>query len=208
MAKRIRKKAKAELASAAFQRQAVTQSEVLRLSYAQCQKLPKSRRQYVLDIASDQWTSRFASMDDAQDVARESRKWARLRDEFVESTDQPLEIHCFTWNYDAHRGMAPLIKLMKNPRCDAGTALRLYWVNDPYYYSQYGSIADCPYREEQDAMRLLRTIKARFERAGFASRKIPFDPTPWLTDGKRDADSLGVPEIMRAAVPTRGKSGG
>jgi hypothetical protein len=208
MAKRIRKKTKAELGSPAFQRQAVTQAEVLRLSYAQCEKLSKSRRQYVLDIAGDHWTHRFPSLDDAQAVARESRKWARLRDEFVESADEPLEIHCFTWNYDAHRGMAPLIKLMKNPRCDAGTALRLYWVNDPYYYSQYAGVADCPYREEQDAMRLLRTIKLRFERKGFASRKIPFDPTPWLTDGERDADSLGVPEIMRAAVPAPGKSRG
>ncbi len=40
---------------------------------------------------------------------------------------------------------------MKRPACDAGTALRLFWINDPVYYSQYATISECPYEEEQDA---------------------------------------------------------
>ncbi len=205
---RVRKKTKAELASPAFKKQSAAKAEVLTLSYAQCEKLSKSRRQYVLDVADDQWWDRLPDTDDDRAVARERRRWSKLRRQFVETADKPLEIHCFTCNYNAERGMAPLIKLMKNPSCDAGTALRLYWINDPYYCSAYKTISECPYSEVQDSMRLLRTIKHRFENEGFTSRKIPFDPAPWLTDGERSADMLGLPEVMLSAVAPRSRRPG
>src|SRR5690349_15834179 len=99
MTKRVRKKTKMELASPAFNNQAAAQANVLTLCYAQCEKLGKSRRQFILDIAGDEWRYRFPRRDDAKAVARESRRWAKLRNEFVETADKPLEIHCFTCNY-------------------------------------------------------------------------------------------------------------
>jgi hypothetical protein len=45
---------------------------------------------------------------------------------------------------NASRGMQPLVQLVKHPACDAGTAFRLYWINDPVYYSQYATSPSVP----------------------------------------------------------------
>ena len=135
-------------------------------------------------------------MDDASAFARESRKWSKLRREFLRSVTKPLEIHCFACNYNADRGLRPLVKLVKLPSCDAGTASRLFWINDPVYYSQYETISDCPYHEEKEAMRLLRAVKQRFKKNDFKSSKIYFDPTPILQADDIDLEALRLPESM------------
>ena len=200
MAKKVRKKTKAELADPAFRKRAATQSEVLMRAHAECEKLSKTRSQYILDVADDVWISRFEDKDDDTAFEKECRKWAKLRREFVKSVSRPLEIHCFTCHYNACRGMQPLVQLVKHRSCDAGTALRLYWVNDPVYYSQYAALSDC-HDEEQDAMRLLKAIERRFKKNDFKTRKIYFDPQPWLEADDVDLESLRLPQSMLAAVP-------
>ena len=103
--------------------------------------------------------------------------------------------------YNADRGLKPLIRLMKHPSCDAGTALRLFWINDPVYFSDYSTISECPYEEEQDAMRLLRTIKLRFKKNDFQSKKMYFDPEPWIQEDDVDLEVLQLPAAMLQAVP-------
>lgn len=201
MAKKVRKKTKAELADPAFRKRASKQSEVLMQSHAASEKLSKSRHQYVLDVADDAWISRFEQKDDAVAFEKECRKWEKLRREFPRSIDKPLEIHCFTCNYNASQGMKPLIHLVKHPLCDAGTALRLFWINDPVYYSQYETISECQYDEERDAMRLLNAIERRFKNNDFKSRKIYFDPQPWIEADDVDLDVLNLPESILAPVP-------
>ncbi|QDT18463.1 DUF4274 domain-containing protein [Gimesia chilikensis] len=90
---------------------------------------------------------------------------------------------------------------MKHPSCDAGTALRLFWINDPVYFSDYSTISECPYEEEQDAMRLLRTIKLRFKKNDFQSKKMYFDPEPWIQEDDVDLEVLQLPAAMLQAVP-------
>ena len=201
MAKKVRKKTKAELADPAFRKRASTQSEVLTQSHAASERLSKSRHQYLLDVADDVWISRFEHKDDDSAFEKECRKWEKLRREFVKSVDKPLEIHCFTCNYNASRGMKPLIQLVKHPKCDAGTALRLFWINDPVYYSQYATISECPYDEERDAMKLLKAIERRFKNGDFKSRKIFFDPQPWVDADDVDLESLALPDAMLAPIP-------
>jgi hypothetical protein len=208
MAKRVRKKTKAELAAPAFRNRALSQSEVLTQSYAECKRLSKARHQFVLDVANYEWMNRFPYRDDENALAKEDRNWERLLRDFVKTANKPLEIHCFTCNYDASRGMKPLLQLVKNAFCDAGTALRLFWVNDPVYYSQYTSITDCPYPEEQDSMRLLRAIKRRFKRNDFSSRKVFFDPAPWIAADDVDLRVLDLPDSMHTAVSKLKETGG
>ncbi|QDT97407.1 DUF4274 domain-containing protein [Gimesia aquarii] len=202
MAKKVRKKTKAELADPAFRKRATTQSKVLTLSYSECDKLAKSRHQYILDVAASEWINRFESIDDDAAFEKECRKWDKLRREFVKSVSKPLDIHCFTCNYDASNGMKPLIQLGKHPSCDAGTALRLFWVYEPvFYYSQYATISECAYEEDQDAMRLLKAIERRFKKSNFKTHKIYFDPKPWLEACEVDLESLRLPDSMLVSVP-------
>jgi hypothetical protein len=102
---------------------------------------------------------------------------------------------------NAIRGMQPLVQLVKHPACDAGTALRLFWINDPVYYSQYATIAECPDEDEQAAMKLLQAIRRRFKKGDFQTRKIYFDPEPWIEAADVDLAMLKVPDSMLAAVP-------
>lgn len=201
MAKKVRKKTKAELADPAFRERAATQGDVLVQSLAECDRLSKTRHQFVLDVAAYNWMHRFPDVDDDVAFRRESRTWAKKRREFITDVEKPLEIHCFTCNYNADAGLKPLVKLVKNHACDAGTALRLFWINDPVYYSQYETISECPNPEEQDGMRLLRAIRQRFKRRDFKSSKIYFDPTPWLHDDDVDLEVLDLPEPMLSPIP-------
>lgn len=201
MANRVRKKTKAELADPAFRKRGATQGEVLMQAFAACDRLSKTRHQFVLDVAAYNWMHRFGNSNDDAALQRESRKWAKKRRAFIAEANKPLEIHCFTCNFNADEGLNSLIKLVKNPACDSGTALRLFWINDPVYYSQYETISECPYPEEQDGMRLLRAIKQRFKRGDFKSSRIYFDPTPWLQADDVDLDVLDLPEAMLLPIP-------
>ncbi|MCH9655565.1 MAG: DUF4274 domain-containing protein [Planctomycetes bacterium] len=201
MAKRVRKKTKTELADPTFRKRVSSQSEVLLRAYAECEKLSKSRLQFIYDLAEGAWVNRFVNLDDDVAFEKESRRWAKLRREFVNTVEKPREIHCFTCLYSADQGIKPLIRMMKHPSCDAGTALRLFWIYDPAYYSDYRTISECPDDEEQDVMRLLRTIKRRFKQNDFKTNKIYFDPEPWIEAGDLDLEALQLPDSMLAAVP-------
>lgn len=201
MAKKVRKKTTTELADPTFRLRASSQSDVLKRACAECEKLTRSRRQYILDVADDAWVSRSENRGDYAAFEKERRSWAKLRREFVKSVSKPIEIHCFTCSYNASRGVEPLIQLIKHPSCDAGTALRLFWINDPVYYSQYSTSSECPCEEEQDVMKLLKAVERRFKKSDFKTRKIYFDPQPWVEADDVDLEALNLPDSMLATVP-------
>lgn len=203
MAKRIRKKTKEELAAQEFQNRSQQQAAVLTASWEACDKLSKKRRQFILDIADNDWIARFEHMDDEVAYKRESRKWDKLRAAFLAEATKPLELHWFSCNWNADRGLAPLLKVVKNVHCDAGTALRLYWINDPYYLQDYHTIAECDDEDEQEILRLLRTIERRFNRGDFATSRIPFDPTAWVDDAHAESAIHVTPEILHVPILQR-----
>ena len=205
MAKRVRKKTKAELASPKFRDRSKYQAAVLMDAYRACDKLSKKRHQFILDIADNHWVNRFENMDDHKAYDRETRIWNRLRSEFLRDTTKPLELHCFTCNWNAGRGLKPLLKIIKNKNCDAGTALRLYWINDPYFYQEYATIGECSYEEEREMLRILRAIERRFKADDFATKRIPFDPTPWIDDKYIESAVHVMPDVMRGPIKTRTK---
>ena len=200
MAKKIRKKTKSELTSAKFRNRSKHQAAVLTLSHSFGEKLSKKRDQFIRDIASNDWEFRFKDLDDHAAYNRESRKWKKERASFLQEASKPLELHWFTCNWNAGRGLKPLSKIVKNPHCDAGTALRLYWINDPYYYQEYAAISDCPYEDEREMLRILRSIERRFKRCDFATSNISFDPTPWIDDKYLPFAIHQMPEVMREQV--------
>ena len=201
MAKAVRKKTKKELAEPAFRKRMASQAEVLIRSAAECEKLSQARLQFICNLSAGDWISHFAEIDDDAAFEKESRRWDQLRREFLKTVEKHREIHCFTCHYNADQGLKPLIRMMKNPACDAGTALRLFWLYDPFFYSEYRTISECPDEEMQDAMRLLRTIKLRFKKNDFQSKKIYFDPEPWIPADDVDLEVLQLPETMLQAVP-------
>ena len=206
MAKKVRKKTKSELASTKIRDRSKHQAAVLTQSYRAAEKLSKKRNQFILDIAAEAWAHRFEEVDDYAAYQREARKWKKERTAFLIEASKPLELHWFTCNWNAGGGLKPLSKIVKNEYCDAGTALRLYWINDPYYYQEYATISECPYEEEQDMLRILRAIERRFKRADFRTARIPFDPTPWIEDKYLASAIHQMPDVMREPVgKTKGK---
>lgn len=205
MAKRVRKRTKAEFASPRFRKRSGNKTSALTQSHHACDKLSNRRRQYILDIADYRWIHRFDGRDDDSAFRREPRKWDKLRTAFLKEATKPLELHWFSCNWNCDRGVSPLLKVVKNASCDAGTALRLYWLNDPYYYQEYRTIGECPYDEEREMLRILRTIECRFKSGDFSTKRIPFDPAPWISDDYSESAVHEIPAIMREPILPRSR---
>lgn len=191
----MRKQTKAELADAAWQSRGERQGAITARSYrAVIERLAPERLQEIRDIAGVDWEA-----DDPEDdraIDRELRELARRQRRFVDEVDDPLEIHAFTCLHQDSDGIKHLLKLVKNPACDAGRAMQLYWLNDPGYYSAYPTISACEDSWEKEWMRLLRAIRLRFAKDDFATAQIPFDPRPWAEDDDVDLDALKLPATL------------
>ncbi len=207
MAKKARKKTKAELASCEFLKREKQQYAVERISYNLCDKLPRKRRQFFADIGRDTWVDRFDNSDDEDETEfeRESRRWDKLRDKFLKEATDPLELHCFTcdWNWDG--GLSALLKVVMHVHCDAGTALHLYWLGDPYSYQEYRTLSECAYIDQRETLQMLRAIERRFKRDDFATKRFPFDPTPYIKDDLAESAVHKMPAIMREPIVGRSR---
>jgi len=203
-----RKKTKAELASPEYLDRSEQQHAVDRLSDSFCDRLPQKRRQFFSDVGNGTWVDRFDHSDDEDEVKfeQECRKWNELRDNFLKEATDPLELHCFCCNWNCDKGLSPLLKVVKHAHCDAGTALRLYWHNDPYWYQDYRTLNECPEGDEREMLQILRTIERRFKRDDFATKRFPFDPTPWLRDDLEESAVHKMPAIMRIPIVARRSS--
>ncbi len=201
-AKAVRKKTKAELESPEFLDRSERQQTVARMSYNLCDRLSQKRRQFITDVGNDTWVDRWDGSDDEGEVKfeRESRRWDKLRDKFLKETTDPLELHCFAcyWNWDG--GSSQMLRVAKHVYCDAGTALRLYWLSNPYWYQEYRTLGDCSYDNEREVLQILWTIERRFKRDDFATKRFPFDPTPWIRDDLAESAVHKMPAIMREPI--------
>lgn len=171
--------------------------EIRQNAHAVTERLPKERQEFIRNIAGHAWIGRFPS--DADDAAfeKESRRWKRLRHQFLREAANPLELHLFAANWNCDGGSRHIYQIVTNPRCDAGTALWLYWENDPYFYQGYRYIKDAE-GWKQSWLRILRSIERRFHRNDFATAGIPFGPEPWVRDRDADAERVvhDIPEVM------------
>ena len=166
--------------------------KVILKSLKACSSVSRSRKNYVLDM-SGQWIDRFDGDDEAFDA--EVRKWDRNRNVFLRECTVPAELHLFAFHWNWDNGIKSLRKLIKNPYCDSGTAMMVYWFSNPHYYCEFRKLTDCP-EYNRDALALSRYIEWKFSREGFWSQLVPFDPKPWLTDEYDQYAVRRIPEIM------------
>ncbi len=202
--RRIRKKTRLELADPDLTRRSDRQCAVRNSARAVTERLPKKRQEFIRNIAGHEWVRQFPSDADEAAFEKEGRRWDRLRRQFLREAANPLELHLFASNWNCDGGSQPIHQIVANPHCDAGTALWLYWENDPYFYQAYRYIQDAEGWEQQ-WLRILRSIERRFRRNDFATSQIPFDPEPWITDRYADAEWVvhEIPEVLHHPIVAR-----
>lgn len=150
----LRMKTPEEIAQ--MREKSVAQAKVIHATHAVCEELPADRLQYIRSCAAD---------GDAKILVK---------------CNDPLELHAFVSNWNCDRGVEPLLEVLKNRACDAGTALWLYWGNDPYFYTRYATIDDASDDEERVMFDFFRIIEHRMACNDFATSRVPFDPQPWI----------------------------
>jgi hypothetical protein len=74
-------------------------------------------------------------------------------------------------NWDA--GVGALLAIVRDPDCDRGTALRVYWMGRPEFYLQFSAREEASATEIWD---LLAEIERRMAERFYAHANVPFDP--------------------------------
>lgn len=93
--------------------------------------------------------------------------------ELVESSS---EIHEFAKHYNWDYGLEPLKLVLNHPLCDRGTALEIYWLGQPEYYSGFSTIDDIP-SCNRDGYLLLKLIESLLlNEYSFRYNNIHVDP--------------------------------
>ena len=102
-------------------------------------------------------------------------KQARARLQRFQETATPQDLHTFvsSWNWDA--GIDPIRQVIDNPRCDKGTALKVYWLAQPEYYLKYSSRDHVP-EYEQDGFDLISHIERKYLGDEYSDAEIPYRP--------------------------------
>ena len=118
--------------------------------------------------------------------------------EFVQASTSAEEIDLFAKNWNWDGDVEPLLALVDNPSCDAGTLLFLFWYGCPEdYYLQYSKAEEADGGFERAVCELLQKIEQRFVAADYSSASIPFDPTKRISMwDRRDKFARQIPEIM------------
>jgi hypothetical protein len=108
------------------------------------------------------------------------------------------------WNWDG--GVAPLEWMIRQPKCDRGTALLIYWRGGPGFFKQYARREDVPPELSSELFNLLEEVEGRFMSGFYTRQEIAFNPRSddtydWTT---RYAEAVGkIPAQMFAAAPGR-----
>ncbi len=133
------------------------------------------RRQFIADIANDEWIGRIdRSMPDSEfDVL--SDEWQRRTDEFLRDTTDSAELHLFVklWNWDG--GIEEIRKVINHPHCEAATALMVYWRMQPEFYSRLKASHKMT-ESEQENFELLKQVELRFVSGDFPVGDCHYDP--------------------------------
>jgi hypothetical protein len=142
--------------------------------------------------------------------------WKRLSDEmdeeamtFCRDCADPEELHAFVraWNWD--KGFWAIAEIIRNPACEAATALMAYWTAGPEWYLPYAdrdavAALGSEYLEGFD---LITEIETRYVVGDFSTGCIAYDPNApgefmvGIYNDRRDTFVRALPEIMYRAVP-------
>lgn len=114
-------------------------------------------------------------------------------------------LHLYAKHYNWDDGPAEMLKIIRNPSCDLGTAIMIYWSGGPGWDCQYTNRSEVSVYE-RDTYDLLREIEERVGAGFYRRQSIRFDPRD--EDGhdytQRYADvecQRQIPLYMYAATP-------
>ena len=118
----------------------------------------------------------------------------------------PKELYYLPWllNWDDDLTEQAIDWILKSPLCDAGTALSIYWLNQPVDW--VGQKLSEAYDEwEGRRISLHTSIEKRLKSMDFPSQVIRYNPKwdwgYWNDDGSEDNDIKNIPECMKLPTP-------
>ncbi len=117
------------------------------------------------------------------------------------------ELHHFAWNYNWDNDLDDLWWIIRNPLCDKGTALLLYWTACPRWLYQYGRREEVP-PYEREHYDFVKELEHRYLTNLYTHETTHVDPsndrgTNWTTEYRDVAIKQQIPEAM--FTPTSGR---
>lgn len=160
------------------------------------------RKQFIADLANDEWVGRFDEEAPDSDARFEvaSEAISREREQFLTEATDPEELHRFAelWNWDG--GYVAMLMLTRNSACDAGTALMVYWLAQPEFYLRYAS-RDEVSEWEHEGYDFVTELEGRIVADDFATRQIPYDPrADGLVSGEVGQAKRELPSVVYEPV--------
>lgn len=121
----------------------------------------------------------------------------------------PEECHQLALHWDWDDGVEALQWIVRQPLCDQGTALYIYWAATPNWYYQFKDREDVVARNREAATYdLIKEIETRTLEGFYTRREIYFDPRNAecegddLTTSSHGKELLQqIPELLRQSSP-------
>lgn len=107
-------------------------------------------------------------------------EWQRVLDVIDGEADvtvltTPEELHQLAWNYNWDDGVETMRQVALNPLSDQGTALLIYWYNQPGWIYQYAIREEVP-EWAVDSFDLAKEIESRYLTGFYTQSDFFFDP--------------------------------
>lgn len=80
------------------------------------------------------------------------------------------------WEQDADEGCKRVRKIIRNKKCDRGTALYCYWAFCPDFYTSFESFKELKNKEQKASFKTLKEIEENLLNGFYKSNKILFEP--------------------------------
>jgi hypothetical protein len=115
------------------------------------------------------------------------------------------ELHLFVEKWNFGDFPEPLFSIIRHPECDKGTALYIYWLNDPVsYFELYASANEASLRGqyELDNYNLLTEIQERLNAGFYEKETISIDPQE-VAVGELTSPELKTPVLDVMMKPSK-----
>lgn len=117
----------------------------------------------------------------------------RWKKEIIPTTKNEIDLLTQSYNWD--NGLKFLLWAVKHPLCDKGTALTIYWLGTPLWFTQFSKKSEVD-SWAQDNFTLLKTIEKRIKKDDFQSNDFVFNTKEYLTK-----NPLKYPENKKVDIP-------
>jgi len=107
------------------------------------------------------------------------------------------------WNWDG--GVAPLAWIIRQPQCDSGTALLIYWHGGPGWDKQFSGRNEVP-AHRLEVFDLLEEIEGRLVSGFYARQEVAFNPRSddgydWTTRYADTPAKRKIPDQLYESTP-------